>query len=100
MIKKMQVLIGSDPQQADLVISTTDVEAIQAELTLDEEGFWLRHLGSMTQTTWLNYRPVGADRVEVRPGDLLHFGESGFRFTMEDDEPENKVTISRYEPFS
>jgi hypothetical protein len=99
-VQKTQVLIGSDPQQADLVISSPDVEAIQAELTLDAEGFWLRHLGSMAQTTWLNYRPVGAERVQVRPGDLLHFGESGFRFTMEDDEPENKVSISRYEPFS
>ena len=99
-VNKPRVLIGSDPQQADLVLSSPGVDPVQAELTLGEDGFWLRHLGSPNWSTWLNYQPIGKDRVQVKSGDLLHFGESGFRFTMEVDEPDKKISISRYEPFS
>ena len=99
-VNKPQVLIGSDPQQVDLVLSSPGVDEIQAELALAEDGFWLRHLGSPNHPTWLNYQPVGEDRVQVKPGDLLHFGEIGFRFTMEVDEPDKNIAISRYDPFS
>ncbi len=99
-VNRQRVLLGSDPQQVDLVLPSPGVDPIQAELSLEEDGFWLRHLGSPSRSTWLNYQPVGTDRVRVRPGDLLHFGESGFRFTMEGNEPDKKISISRYEPFT
>lgn len=99
-VNKPRVLIGSDPQHVDLALSSPGVDSIQAELSLEEDGFWLRHLGSPSRPTWLNYQPIGTDRVRVKPGDLLHFGEFGFRFTMEVDEPDKKTSISRYEPLS
>ena len=99
-VNKPQVLIGSDPQQVDLVLSEPGVQPIQAELSLEEDGFWLRHLGSFNRPTWHNYQPVGSDRVRVKPGDLLHFGELGFRFTMDVDETDKKISVTRYEPFS
>ncbi|HCU56948.1 MAG TPA: hypothetical protein DF984_01750, partial [Anaerolineaceae bacterium] len=99
-VNQPRVLIGNDPQQVDLVLSSPGVDPIQAELSLEEDGFWLRHLGSPSRSTWLNYQPIGTEPVRVKPGDLLHFGELGFRFTMEVNEPDKKISISRYEPFS
>lgn len=98
-VDKLRTTIGRDPQQADLVIDSSSVSPVQAELSLEEDGFWIRHIGTHGRTTWLNYQPVGPDRVQVKPGDLLHFGDSGFRFTMGVEGPEGKISISRYEPF-
>ena len=99
-VNKRRVLIGSDPQQVDLLISDPEVEPVQAELVLEEDAFWLRAFDATERRTWLNYQPIGSDLVRVRPGDLLHFGESGFRFTMEVEETDKKISVTRYEPYT
>jgi pSer/pThr/pTyr-binding forkhead associated (FHA) protein len=74
-----------------------DVDGVQARLTVDSEGFWLSDLDSQTGT-WVNYRRVGTHPVRIQPGDLIHFGNCGFRFTMVERTLPDAVHIYPYEP--
>ena len=60
--------------------------------------FWL-HSAHGPSNVWLNDQPVEMDPLEIRPGDLIYFGEMGFRFTIKMDEPSRKASVDKYEPF-
>ncbi|MBG0771036.1 MAG: hypothetical protein H0S82_04970 [Anaerolineaceae bacterium] len=70
----------------------------RAWLNLLEGHFWLHSVGGNSDV-WLNDQPVGMEPVEVMPGDLVYFGELGFRFTIKTDEASRKASVEQYEPF-
>lgn len=96
-ITKHRVVFGGDPRQADVVLAGPDVGRVQACLTYDGQGFWLADLGSPSGT-WVSYSRVGRQAVRVRSGDLVHFGNCGFRFTMVKNTLPDDVHIQPYEP--
>jgi hypothetical protein len=96
-IEKTDGVFGSDPDRADYVLLLEGVDAKQARLRLRDGEFWLQDLGS-TLGTWLNYKRIGSDPEKVHPGDLLHFGNFGFRFTMMDRSLKDSVRFTPYEP--
>lgn len=98
-ITKERVVLGSDPQQANLVLSGPGITPVQAELRLEEDCFWLQSFDPKAGSVRVNYQPVGPGRVQLKPGDLLHFGECGFRFTMVEYESEKQISVTRYEPY-
>ena len=71
--------------------------ADRAWLNQQEGRFWLHSAGG-TSDVWLNAQQVGVDPVEVRPGDLVYFGDLGFRFTIKTDESTSKASVNKYEP--
>lgn len=88
---------GCDSENADVVVDAADVEGLHAELRCIEGIFWLRDLGS-AKGTWVNYAEVGVKPIEIKPGDLIHFGNSGFRFTINGSAPPREVNLSKYKP--
>jgi len=72
--------------------------AERAWLNQQDGRFWLHSVGG-TSDVWLNAQSVGLDPVEVNPGDLVYFGELGFRFTIKIDESSRKASVNKYEPF-
>ncbi|QRN83027.1 hypothetical protein JR338_11520 [Chloroflexota bacterium] len=63
-----------------------------------DNHFWLHSVGGNADV-WLNAQQVGMESVEVKPGDLVYFGELGFRFTIKTDEDSRKASVEKYEPF-
>jgi len=96
-ITQNRVIFGTDPTQADIVLHQPDIAGLHADLYVEHGSFWLRDLGSPLGT-WVNYNRVGAEAVQIRAGDIIHFGKSGFRFTMVGTGTLVDVGISRYEP--
>jgi len=96
-ITQTRVTFGSDPTQAGVLLNLPDVGSIQADLFLKDELFWLRDLGSPAGT-WVNYDHVGSEPVQIQAGDIIHFGNFGFRFTMVGTEALTEINVSRYEP--
>jgi hypothetical protein len=96
-VTKTSVTIGRDASQVDCVIDNDEVSSVHARLSLHGEGFWLQDLGS-DAGTWINYSEIGKQRVRVHPGDLIHFGSGGFRFTIDSSQFPVNVTVSKYEP--
>ncbi len=96
-LRQPEVTFSTDPDQPGIQLTGLDHQKIQAKISLREGAFWLQSLDH-GRGVWLNYRPVGETAVSLRPGDLVHFGNSGFRFTINTDSPDRKVTVSKYEP--
>jgi len=92
-----RLILGTDPAGSDLVLPGAHPRHCQAELTLHNGLFRLRSLDD-THSIWVNYQKVSRKDVELKQGDLIHFGKSGFRFTIGEDPTARKATVTRYEP--
>jgi len=96
MITQTETIIGMDPICADQVIHDEDISDVHARLHVQEGGFWLQDMGSSTGT-WVNYTEIGTKHVQIHPGDLIHFGSVGFRFTIKDNPTPSEIFISKFE---
>ncbi|NLN70913.1 MAG: FHA domain-containing protein [Chloroflexi bacterium] len=94
-ITQQHTNIGSDPGRANLVLDGEDIEGLHARLRFNKGSFWLSDCGSMAGT-WINYNAVGPQPVQLAPGDLIHIGDTGFRFTLIDVEAPPAATIEKY----
>ncbi len=84
-LQKAEVVLGSDPAQADFVLDDRSVSPRHARLWRTPEGqVFLADLRSLAGT-WLNYAPVSVHGAPVEPGDVIHVGRFGFRFVTETD---------------
>ncbi len=81
-INAEEVLIGNNPEQANLVLKDSSVEKLHARLVRKAEGsFRLIDEGSIAGT-WINYTPVSRSGADLEHGDIVHIGRVGFRFTI------------------
>ena len=91
------VIIGSSPKQATLVLEEPSVEAAHTRLVRMEDGvtFWVTDLGSKAGT-WVNYSPIPAQGTRLQVGDILHVGSAGFRVTcLNTQGPLRRSVVSR-----
>jgi hypothetical protein len=99
MITKRQIAFGCDPSRADQVLKGEEIAGLHARLRVREGECWLSDSGS-DGGTWINYNLIGRDPVQLHPGDLIHFGAVGFRFTVIDPESPPNAAVSKFEPIS
>ena len=59
------------------------VSLLNSEVRLEGREYVVSDLGSSRNGTWVNWRPVGADPVALRPGDVLGVGRSLLVFQRE-----------------
>jgi hypothetical protein len=96
-IKVRQTTFGSDPERVTQVLEGEGIDGFHARLRVKDGEFWLHDHGS-DGGTWVNYALIGRDPVQIHPGDLIHFGSLGFRFTIIDVESPPKAKVVKYEP--
>lgn len=96
-ISQPAALIGSDQGQAGIVLDGSGIDPLHASIRYLEDNFFLSDQGSQ-RGTWVNYQRIGKAPVKINPGDLIHFGNCGFRFTMGDARVKNQVSIEPYKP--
>lgn len=94
-VMQANTVIGSDPERASLLLSGDTIDGLHACLHSEQGAFWLMDCGSRSGT-WINYNPIGSQPVELHPGDLIHIGSAGFRFTIIDVESPPGATIEKY----
>jgi hypothetical protein len=95
-LSRSRVYVGKDTKKADLLIDDKSIDDAHALLHHDGSNFWLNDLDSRFGT-WVNYERISRQPVRIQAGDILHFGNCGFRFTIINaDKPQ--VTVSKYEP--
>ncbi|MFW5713797.1 MAG: FHA domain-containing protein [Brevefilum sp.] len=96
-ITKRNGIFGNRVGRVDYLLQGDGVDEMQARLTLRDDFFWLNDLES-NLGTWVNYRRIGTNPVSIHPGDLIHFGNSGFRFTILNNTQSDGVHLTPYEP--
>ena len=72
--------VGRNPTN-DVVIHEASVSSFHAEITLDQNGAWVRDLQS-TNGTFVDDEPI--TEREIRSGQVLQFGTVPFRLETED----------------
>lgn len=89
-----EILLGSDPNRASLVLTDDCIEGLHARLTRKADGsFCLADMGSISGT-WINFSPISSKEVCLQNGDTVHFGRVGFRFTIREPVQVLKPSIS------
>jgi len=96
-LRQQEVSFSTDPDAPGLHLAGLDHQQIGARITRRDDTFWLQNLDH-GRGVWLNYQPVGETALGLKPGDLIHFGNLGFRFTINTDPMDRKVSVSKYEP--
>jgi hypothetical protein len=76
-----EITLGSDPEQATLLLDDPSVEALHACLKKQDGAFVVQDLGSIAGT-WVNYEPSSPDGTQLHHADLIYFGRVGFRFSL------------------
>jgi hypothetical protein len=97
-ITRSQTAFGSDPERVDQVLEGKDIARLHARLRVKDGVFWLNDVGT-DGGTWVNYAVIGRELVQLHPGDLIHFGLLGFRFTIIDASSPPAATVSKFEPY-
>ncbi|MCE9672467.1 FHA domain-containing protein [Myxococcus stipitatus] len=80
---KGKVMVGRVPP-AGIVLEDDSVSRKHAELEASGGAVYVRDLGSANGTL-LNGEPLGADPVDLQPGDVLQFGVVEFEFESSSD---------------
>ncbi len=78
-------------------VDTSGIDEIRTQLFYDDNSFWVKDQGSRCGI-WVNYTQIGTEPVKLQTGDLIHFGDMGFRFRAMNQKQPVTVTIDRYEP--
>ena len=98
-IKQTNTILGSDPTRAGLVLNEEGISPLHAQISLRHNKFWINDLGS-SDGTWKNYERLGLKPVVLEPGDIVHFGNIGFRFTIIESVNPPSVQVQKFEPLS
>ena len=81
-VDQPELIIGSDPQQADLVIDHPSISPVHARLRRAPQGIIvLADMDSETGTR-VNYAPVSRKGTVLRNNDLIHIGEAAYSFQL------------------
>lgn len=98
MLTKSITILGSDPERVDLVLHGVDIDKVHACLSIQHNGYWLKDLAS-EGGTWVNYIPIEEKPVQLFPGDIIHIGNLGFRFTIADSSSPTAAKVEAYTPW-
>jgi len=84
-LREPEVVLGSDPAQAQVVLEDRSVSPRHARVWRDDAGqVFIADLRSLAGT-WVNYAPVSAQGVPLEPGDVVYIGRLGFRFVQPEE---------------
>ena len=77
-----EILFGTDPLQATLILDNPTVSGLHARLKRNaDDAFVLTDSGSVAGT-WVNYEPVPLEGHRLQHGDVVHFGQLTYRFQV------------------
>ena len=96
-IRRIRTVLPDDLPPESPYLAAGGWEGGQVRFNFQEGGFRLQGEG-LEPSVWLNGQAVGAEPLEVRPGDLVHFGKTGFRFTMNKETSSGQASVAKYEP--
>ena len=86
---------GNDPVQAEIILDDPSISPLHARVQRTETNEFILMDNGSTAGTWLNYELVPREGIVLSHGDVVHFGQLMYRFTLKkplaDTEP--KITF-------
>ncbi len=93
-----EINFGTDPVQCNQVLDDPSLSALHARLKHLEDGSFLLLDNNSIAGTWVNYEPVPLEGHRLAHGDMIHFGQLSFRFTLRTPPPVPEPVVQFQKP--
>jgi hypothetical protein len=93
-ITEKEVTFGTDIVQCNQILNDASISTVHARLRQTEDGGYLLQDNNSIAGTWVNYDPVPREGHRLAHGDMVHFGQLIFRFTLRTPPEAVKPTIT------
>jgi pSer/pThr/pTyr-binding forkhead associated (FHA) protein len=90
---EQETTFGNDPVQATHVLDHPSIGALHARLKRTEGGDFLILDHNSVAGTWVNYDPVPKSGRVLKHGDVVHFGQLMYRFSLKNPPAEAEPKI-------
>jgi len=77
-----ETTFGTDPVQAEHVLDHPSIAGLHARLKRTAGGDYLLTDNNTVAGTWVNYDPISKDGRILKHGDVVHFGQLTYRFSL------------------
>jgi len=81
-LSEKEITFGTDPVQCSRVLDDPSLSSLHARLRRTEDGGYLLLDNNTIAGTWVNYEPVPREGYRLSHGDVIHFGQLIYRFTL------------------
>jgi hypothetical protein len=81
-LTEKETTFGADPVQATHVLDHPSIAALHARLKRTEVGDFTLADNNSVAGTWVNYDPVSKAGRVLKHGDVVHFGQLMYRFSL------------------
>jgi pSer/pThr/pTyr-binding forkhead associated (FHA) protein len=92
-VAEQEITFGNDPVQATHVLDHPSIAALHARLKRTEGGDFLLLDNHSVAGTWVNYDPVPKDGRVLKHGDVVHFGQLMYRFSLKNPPADTEPKI-------
>ena len=89
-----EITFGTDIVQCNQILDDASISPVHARLRQTEDGGYLLQDNNSIAGTWVNYDPVPREGYRLVHGDMVHFGQLSFRFTLHTSPEISKPTIT------
>jgi len=81
-IAEKETTFGTDPVQAEHVLDHPSIASLHARIKRTESGDFLLFDNNTVAGTWVNYDLIPKDGCVLKHGDVVHFGQLIYRFSL------------------
>jgi hypothetical protein len=81
-LTEKETTLGTDPVQSLHVLDHPSIAALHAKIKRRESGEFLLVDAGTVAGTWVNYDQIPEDGRIIKHGDVVHFGQLMYRFTL------------------
>ncbi len=89
-----EITFGTDPVQCTQIMDDPSISSIHARIRQTDDGGYLLQDSNSLAGTWVNYGPVAREGLRLAHGDMVHFGQLMYRFTLKTPPETSKPTIT------
>ena len=93
-----EITFGTDPVQCTQIMDDPSISSLHARLRQTDDGGYLLQDNGSVAGTWVNYEPIPREGYRLAHGDMVNFGQLGYRFTLKVPPVISKPTITVQNP--
>jgi hypothetical protein len=93
-IIEKEITFGTDLVQCNQLLDNPSISSVHARLRQTEDGGYLLQDNNSIAGTWVNYDSIPREGHRLVHGDMVHFGQLAFRFTLRTPPQTTKPTIT------
>lgn len=89
----VDVVLGRDASLAGIVLDDPSVSGMHARMIRLAGGSYLLRDQDSIAGTWINFKPVTHDGIQLANEDLIHLGRVGLRFRLSSPPPPREIRV-------